>query len=345
MGIMSKSALPWLRVIALSALVLLTVVAFAQGTPKKPEVTGPKRLVAISSFEVKLGVPQSGPQVTVGASIGNTSASGTGQDGTIAIANPDEFSQGLTDMLVTALVGSNLFRVLDPGAGAAGDSLAPQFLIRASVTEMTCRFRQGGGGIGGVSFGQGSYENKVVLDVRLVDPLTNEVIESVRAEGKKSSKSSILGAEKYKGGSLWNPGRKLLDLKYADYASSPLYDATRLSVEDAVKRLRSKILAKPWEAGVVSVVQEEDGLDLYLNLDGESGLKLGDTLELYRLGNEIRDATTGRVLGRTKPKLLGLLQVTSTEETFVIARPTGEISEDILTNSILLVVRQPKPKK
>lgn len=144
----------------------------------------------------------------------------------------------------------------------------PDVLLRAVVIDVSCRKRSVGLALGDLGGGQGQFENKVVMDVRLVDPVTNLVIDSVKATGKKTSKSSIFSLAKE---SNFDPTNKVLDLSYSDFEASPLMDAARLATEDAVKKLIEKSQRRPWEAKVIlASLHSGEVCRLLFRLDGTS---------------------------------------------------------------------------
>lgn len=320
---------------------------------KAPILVGPKRSVMVMPVELRLAQSGNPSGVSFGGGFNNSSVSGSGSDGTISPANPAEFGAGLAVEMVTALTDSRGFSVIegddppvngvptptpDPNAG-----YKPQFIVKAVVTEISCRQRGGGLSIGGFGGGQDQYENKVVLDARLIDPLTREVVDSIKATGKKTSKNSIFEAKKYEGGSMWVPATKVLDLTLTDFQASPLAGAARLAVEDAVKKLIEKASKHPWEAYVIKVIAEDSGPELYLDVAGDCGLKVGDVLQLCQPGEELTDPKTNHIVGRARPKVLGQLKVFMTESDRVICQPIeGLAAKPEVLSSGLLVRFAPK---
>lgn len=318
-------------------------------TPPTRQIQGPRRLVSVGQFEVRIAAATQGPTVSIGAGLNNTSASGSGSDGTIEISDAEDFGTGLSEMMVTALIDSNAFSVLETGEETEEGDSSPfssedslptgaQFYIKGTITELSCRQRSGSLSLGGLFGGKGEYENKVVLDVRMVNALTGQIEESVKAIGRKKAKGSIFGLE-HPFGSSWDPDTKILDLRFEDFESSPLGEATRAALEDAVKRLLKKAFLKPWEASVVKVLPAEDGLEFYLNVDSTCGLKVGDQLDLLRQGEQILDEKTKRILGRTRAIPLGLVVVTAFEGGVTICKAAEGIDESPLADTADLIVR------
>jgi curli biogenesis system outer membrane secretion channel CsgG len=331
--------------------IVLTTTALAQqkGVQKPvvpPPISGPKRTIVVDSVDVKCANVTNGVGTGGSSSVtifgGNNSVNGAATvPVSVPINDPNGFGSGLAEMMITALDQSKAFVVLDKpkqaaldpvaaaAAGAGGVTLppvpdakpgpAPQLLIRASVTDLVVSTRSGGFNLANLGGKREEFTNKVIMDVRLVDPATNLVLETVRCSGQKSSKSDLLGI-------FTNDDKKLFG--YDAFASSPLGEATRLALEDGVKKLIAKLNKYPWQATVVEVVEEADGSIGYLNVGEGCGLKGGDTLEVGRAGKDLVDPATGRLLGKSRATVLGRVTVISVEGTSVRVKSVGEFKTE-----------------
>lgn len=345
----------WKRslVVALALATLSAVPAGAEQQKAKaePPLVGPKRLVSIASFTVKLAKSGGGGGFSVGGGFNNASGTTSNQLGTIEVADPVTFSAGLTEMLITALAESPGFTVVDIPAPTPSDQIipptdpatqppamatTPQFHIVATLTELSCRKRAGGISVGGLGGDRSDYENKVSIDMRLVDPLTGIVTDSVKAVGSKTSKSHLFRADAFKYDSLLNLETKILSLTYGDFADCPLGEACRNALADGVKKLIAKASARPWEAAVIRIETSEELPEIYLNVDKDCGLKVGDKLELLIAGEPITDQKSGRIVGKTRPKKLGEAEVFLIEDN-VICRPLGGLDLSQHLSSSLIV--------
>lgn len=344
-------------------LVSLAVESLAsqRSTGSQPSLKGPKRTVSVASFAVKTAAVGAPSGLSVGGGFGNTNTSGSAHNWSISVQNASEFGTGLAEVMITSLIESKGFIVLDSDTtgnlpttnsgftGAPGQanvnppvdpSHLPEFIIRATVTELSCRQRSGGISVGGIGGGQRQFENKVTIEVRLVDPLTGEVVESVKATGTKTSRNSLFDATKWTKGTYTNPSTKILDLTYGDFQSTPLAEAARLATEDACKKLIERSAKRPWEARVIKIVDEEEGLEFYLNLNEDSGLQVGDSLELLIQGELIKDPKTGRVTGRLRPKPLGRVKVALVDHERVVCMPLTSIPKTVVQGDTVFIVRQ-----
>jgi curli biogenesis system outer membrane secretion channel CsgG len=199
-----------------------------------PQYSGPKARIAIADFEVKAA-----------------KASG-------------EIGSGLRDMLVTALVNSNRFAVVErqvlsavmqeqelSASGAAQPGSGPQrgnirtadLVVTAAVTEFEPQAsggRAGIGGGGGVGSGilgglLGAALNKshMALDLRIIDASTSEVLAATRVQGQASDISgSIFGG--FLGGFGLGGG-------LSAYSNTPMEKAIRICIIEAVRYIAQVI--------------------------------------------------------------------------------------------------------
>ncbi|MDD5347891.1 MAG: CsgG/HfaB family protein [Candidatus Omnitrophica bacterium] len=199
------------------------------GTQGLPQYNGPKARIAVADFDVK-------------------AAKAYGEIGT-----------GLKDMLVTALVNSNRFRVVErqvldavmqeqqlaaSGAAAPGQTGAQKGMIRtadvmitAAVTEFEPKASGGIGGIGGggraggaiVGAIMGGAMNKahMALDIRIIDTSTSEVLAATRVQGQATDVMGGIFA-----GVL---GGVPLGVGLGGYSNTPMEKAIRVCIIEAVK--------------------------------------------------------------------------------------------------------------
>ncbi len=206
------------------------------GTTPLPPYNGPRARIAVADFDVK-------------------AAKATGEIGT-----------GLREMLVTALVNSNRFRVVErqvlsavmqeqelAASGAAAKESSAQrgqiktadIIITAAVTEFEPQASGGAGGIGGgggVGSGilgglLGASLNKahMALDIRIVDTSTSEVLAATRVQGQASDIAGGFMAGFFGG---WALGGGL-----GAYANTPMEKAIRICIIEGVRYISQTIPA------------------------------------------------------------------------------------------------------
>jgi curli biogenesis system outer membrane secretion channel CsgG len=237
---------PILTVCAVSVFVSLACAAYAQpqptaqvdnnvGTAAMPPYSGPKARIAVSDFDVK-------------------AAKAGGEIGT-----------GLREMLVTALMNSNRFRVVErqvlnalmqeqelaaSGAAQAGGVQRGQIktadlMITAAVTEFEPEASGGAAGLGGggkVGHGilgavLGGSMNKahMAMDIRILDTSTSEILAATRVQGQATDMqggimAGFLGS--------WGLGAGL-----SGYANTPMEKAIRVCIIEAVKYISQQVPA------------------------------------------------------------------------------------------------------
>ncbi len=206
------------------------------GTTALPPYSGPKARVAVADFEVK-------------------AAKATG-----------EIGSGLREMLVTALINSNRFSVVErqdlkavmqeqelAASGAAQSGSGPQrgkiktadLIISAAVTEFEPKATGGAAGIGaGAKVGSGVLGgllggalNKahMALDIRIIDASSSEVLAATRVQGQASDIAGGIGL-----GFLGNWG---LGAGLSGYANTPMEKAIRVCIIEAVRYISQTISA------------------------------------------------------------------------------------------------------
>ncbi len=177
------------------------------------------------------------------------------------------------------------------------------------------RRNSGGGGVvvGGVGVGGGGYKATdkavVVLDYRIVDTETSEVVLSGEARGESKRTSKGGGGGFFVGGIGAGGG---FNMASSNFAETIIGEATM----DAVDKLAMDVNAKPLTGGAEgrendldARVADVNGASITINAGNAAGLHAGQTFTIYHKGKEIKDPTTGEVLDvQTTP--MGTLTLT-----------------------------------
>ena len=216
---------------------------------------------------------------------------------------------GMSEMLVTALVKSKKFKVYERSAmdkimneqklglsGAVtqqtaaqvGKLLGVQYAIIGAVSELGYSKGGVGGRVRGIGVGVNKTAAVVGIDIRIIDVETGEIIfsENVRKEKSKS------------GLSLRTP--KLNFKNQNQFDDSLIGKATREAIEDIVKLTDKNI--KPGEFSA-KVIRVDDSGNVFLNKGSIAGVKIGDVLFIYKKGEEFIDPDTGLSLGSEMEKI------------------------------------------
>ncbi len=221
----------WLVATALAGCATMTQptaqVDTTAGAAALPAYSGPKARVAVADFDVK------------------------------AAKATFEIGSGLREMLVTALMNSNRFSVVERqalaavmqeqelAASSATPSGGPQrgkiktadLIITAAVTEFEPEASGGSAGVGGGgSVGSGilggllgAALNKahMALDIRIIDSSTSEVLAATRVQGQASDIAGGIMAGLF--------GRHGLTGGLSAYANTPMEKAIRICIIEAVR--------------------------------------------------------------------------------------------------------------
>ena len=163
-----------------------------------------------------------------------------------------DIGEGMSEMLVTALVETGKFKVLerqqihdvlgeqdlgdsgrvDPATAAKiGKILGARYLIYGTVNEFEYSKAGGGGGvrIGGIRVGASEAKAHVGMDVRIVDAVTSEILFSSRSTADANRTGFKVG---YSGADF--------GADVGAFQKTPLGEATRKAIEDAVAKMVSQ---------------------------------------------------------------------------------------------------------
>ena len=239
--------------------------------------TGPKRRIGVVAFENKAPYAK--------ARLGNTA----------------------TDILITELVKSGKFIVVERGqldkvlaeqklgqsgainaatAAKVGKVLGLNAIVMGSVTQFGVK-KEGRD----LLIAQSKVQIvECTVDIRVVDAETGQILLADSGKGvvrKKTSKFLGLGGKS----------------KYDETLEG---EALRAAIVKFTANIISQVNKKPWSCRVAAV----EGGTIYLNAGLESGLEVGQKFKVFSQGKEIKDPTTGLVLGRTE-KQVGKLKLAS----------------------------------
>jgi len=247
----------------------------------------------------------------------------------VAIPPPAEFARGLTEALTTVLVKTGKFVVLERAAmqavqaeqqiGASGAVtketaaqtgalLGAQVMITGDITGFT-HDRSGIGGaltniVKGLSVASERVTAEVIIDLRLIDASTGEVLMSHKGVGKASQTgiaADLLKDEKSYSGSV--------------ALTTPLGQASRQALQNAVAGILIGMPKVKWGGRVVDV---REGV-VYLNAGVDQGIRVGMELDVYEVQPALVDPETGKNLG-APDRMIGSIVVNSVLEKFSTAK-------------------------
>jgi curli biogenesis system outer membrane secretion channel CsgG len=241
---------------ALSALLIATLISSVVGCETIEKITQPTAHVDTNAGAAPLP-PYQGPKARIAVADFDVKAARAS----------GEIGSGLREMLVTALVNSSRFRVVErqvlnavmqeqelAASGAAqqgnggaqrGQIKTADIIVTAAVTEFEPQASGGSAGIGGgggVGSGilgglLGATMNKahMALDIRVIDTSTSEVLAATRVQGQASDVAGGFMAGFFGG---WALGGGL-----TMYANTPMEKAIRICIIEAVRYVSQVIPA------------------------------------------------------------------------------------------------------
>jgi curli biogenesis system outer membrane secretion channel CsgG len=283
-----------------------------------PATAGRKKRVAIFDFDYATVQSASaaafGTNVDVGKGISDLLVRHLVQDGTYSV-----IERKAMDKILGEQNFSNSDRADANSAAKIGRILGVDAIIVGSVTQFGYDNKNtnvGGGGGGWGGFGVGGFSHKkskavVVVDARLVNIDTAEIMGVADGKGESSREStSLLG-----GGSNWHGfGGGAVDFGSSDFQQTILGEAVNAAVTQMSEGLVAdapKLVART--ISVEGVVASVDGGQIVLNVGSKAGLKVGDQLTVKRVTKEIKDPTTGKTL-RKMTSDVGVIKLTDVDE-------------------------------
>ncbi|MFQ5825310.1 MAG: CsgG/HfaB family protein [bacterium] len=222
--------------------------------------------------------------------------------------NRKSVGEGMSDMLMTALVKSGNYRVIErqeldqilkeqklgasgiiteQSATEMGKLLGVELAVMGSVSEFGYKKSDVGGRIKGFGLGIQKQSAVVGVDCRLVNTTTGEIIASEGVRKEKSAKGIKIDTDK-------------IDFKsQKDFDQSLVGKAARDAINTVVKMIDKNVKNIPWQAKVIMVKGEM----VYINSGSTSGVENGDLFFIYQKGEELIDPDTGLSLGSIDTKI------------------------------------------
>jgi hypothetical protein len=180
---------------------------------------------------------------------------------------------------------------------AQGHVIGAQAMITGDITGFAYTQQSLGGGalnvIKNIKVGASRVSASVIIDLRLIDAATGEVLASATGDGNASSTG--VAADLTKGDQ---------QISASGAWSTPLGQASRAAITKVVEQLVAGMPEPRWSAKIVEVRDDV----VYLNAGADGGVSPGQVLEVYDVQPPLIDPDTGRNLG-APDKLLGEIQV------------------------------------
>lgn len=278
---------------------------------------------------------------------------GTVQTGVSGVFGTNvDIGKGIADMLVDRLVKDGSYSVIerkeldkvlgeqnfsnsnraDPSSAAKiGKVLGVSAIIIGSITQFGRDDHQtniGGGAVGGLTRGfgiggVGKRDAKAVVEIsaRMISTDTAEILAVASGKGESSrSGTSLLGA----GGSSGGAGGGGLDMSSSNFGATIIGEATNKAVTQMAQGLAESASKIPTVViPIDGLVADVNGATLVLNVGSRLGVHVGDKLQVTRVGREIKDPATGKVLRRTDSPL-GTITITELDEASAVGTYDGQ---------------------
>ncbi len=299
--------------------------AGAAGAPAPQAPQGRKKRVAVFDFDYATVKTNSaalfGTDIDVGKGIADLLVKNLVTDGTYSVIERKQLDKILGEQNF-----SNSNRADPTSAARIGKILGLDAIIVGSITEFGNETKNrnvggGGGGFGGFGIGGiGHKESKanVMLDARLVDVDTAEILGVAEGKGEsKRSSTSLLG-----GGGNWHGfGGGAADFGSSDFQQTIIGEAVKAATDQmtagvvaAAPQLQARVIK------VEGLVAAVDGEQIVLNVGAKTGIKVGDHMSVERVTSTIKDPATGAVLRKMTTKL-GELEVTDVDDISAVCKP------------------------
>lgn len=261
--------------------------------------TGIKKRIGVSGFENKSG---RGGERALGDGMSAMLVTELKKTGRFIILEREDLQDIMSEQQL-----QEQGKVVKTTGATTGRLIGAQILIRGAVTEYEASKSGGGAAIAikGIGIGGGGSTAQVGIDLRMYDTSTGEVLQSHRAVGE--AKTSGLAVGGVSGDVAFGVG---------GWSKTPLGEATRHAINDAVKFIVREMENVPWQSSVVTV--NKDNV-VYISGGQDVNMSTGTTYTVYGVGEELIDPSTGLSLGREESKI-GRIEVTSVEEKFSKAK-------------------------
>lgn len=276
----------------------------------------------------------------------------TVQSGVAAIFGTNQdIGKGVADLLVEKLVKSGQYRVIERKAidkilaeqnfsnsdradsntaAKIGRLMGADAIVMGSITQFgrdDKKTNVGGSvfgdrmskyGLGGV--GASKAKAVVGLSARLVSVNTGEILAVASGVGESTrTGTSLVGA----GGGAGSAAAGLIDMTSSNFANTVLGEAVNAATAKLATELDSSATRLPTTTVSLSgLVADVSGGTLVLNIGSRAGVKVGDKLTVSRVGREIRDPATGKVIRRVEEKL-GDITISEVDEGSAVGTYSG----------------------
>ena len=179
-------------------------------------------------------------------------------------------------------------------AAKIGKMLGVDLMLTGSVSQFSVS--RTGASIGRI--GGSVTTGKVVLQSRMINTTTGEILVAAEEDNKKN----LIGAH----------------YKNVNFKQNFNYGLAHEVMHPAVDKMVAKIVEKTagmTTAGHSGRIVKVEGSKVWINLGASSGVKVGDSFDVYRKGEELIDPDTGLSLGAEEEKV-GQVSITEVKDKY-----------------------------
>ena len=181
----------------------------------------------------------------------------------------------------------------------------------------------GGGGWHGIGIGGIGHSNSkanVVINPRVVDVDTGEILAVADGTGQSSRSSHLAAGRRRQLARLWRRKRGLRLQQLPEHHHRRGHQGRSRQAHRQPARRASKVTVRTIKVdGLVAAV---DGGQIVLNVGAKAGVKVGDQLEVLRVTKEIKDPSTGAVIRRLTTTI-GVIQATDVDDASSVCTPVS----------------------
>ncbi len=266
-----------------------------------------------------------------------------------------DIGKGISDLLVDQLVRDGTFSVIErsrldavlaeqnfsnsqradaASAAQIGRVLGVNAIIVGSITQFGVEQNQksvGGAlgrwsGFGGARVGTSKGKAKVIINARLIDINTGEILAVAEGEGVSSRSGLLLGGF---GGGRGGFGAGEISMGSSDFRETVLGEAVHAAVSDLADEVEGSEPKIPTvQRQIRGLVADVEGALVILNVGRDVGVKAGDLFSVQRVVRTVKDPATGEVL-REITQEVGQVRIDEVDERSSVAR--------LLTNQAIQV--------
>jgi curli biogenesis system outer membrane secretion channel CsgG len=184
----------------------------------------------------------------------------------------------------------------------------------------------GGGVLGRIGAGKKTDKAVVVLNYRLVNIETSEVITTGEARGESKRTSLNLGGML---GGWRGAGGGNVDMSASNFQETIIGEAITAAVDQLAMDLNTKadeVSSNMPKSEVEARVAVVTGNNLTISAGSTGGVQVGDKFEVLRIGKEVKDPVSGEVLD-VETTSLGELTIATVRDRIATGAYTGQAAK------------------